>query len=993
VFPSGTSARLDVMVPDEVELEIVLGGRMLVAGNLLLRASSTASSEVAAAELAGVLETWDGPGAVVLLGGTFDLLGDERTTVAAALTAHPLLTAALRRFAARPGCRLVAVPGAADTRLAWDAEAQRAVTDQLGATVALAVDAEAMTGAGVRRLRLEPGARFDPAFAPVDVRSPADRPFGAHLVGDVVPSLTSAFGAGGDRLDSLSSLPRFAASRLLYRRAAPWAWLVLVPFVLAMLANVPLSFALSGPLDRALGSWSHRLLLVGAVTSVAFVMTVLVAAAVVARTWRALTHDTAAGSTGTTGTTGATTDPNAAARTEARARFRDGITGLVTAHTRSPELTGMGTGFYANVGALGDVTVERRARLGLPAVFVRERVTSWLELEAGAQLHVRLFHGAVLGHDLSMAERLALRRTPRSPRPVLVATYPGGSSWPEATAPIELRTRVRRRAGVAVAVGGLLNVISATTPPLELRLHSLLRWVPLAVPQSATALVAMSGVGLLALGRGVRRGQRDAWRVALALLGGSVVLHLVKGVDVEEAAIAGAAAAYLLAHRRSFTTARSTVAWPRTALTATAAAVGLVAAVTVAIEVVTAAKGVRLGLPDALAAALGRLVGLRSVALPHRLDEFASPTLLAVGIACAAWLAFAAVRPARGRLTSSDERERARSLIATWGSGTLDYFALRSDKQLFFSGDTVVAYAVHHGVCLVSPDPIGPPWETDVAWHAFRSFADGHGWSVAVLGAGEERLAAYRASGMHDLYVGDEAVVDTTRFSLDGGRHKSLRQAVNRVAKYGYTISFHDPSSIAPELREQLGAVMGKSRRGDVERGFSMTLGRVFDAADRGLLLAVCHGPAGEPVAFCQYVPIHEEGYSLDLMRRDSGEHPNGLLDFVVVETIRHLQSHGVRTLGLNFATMRAVLAGETGGGLAVGVERWVLRRLSGSMQIESLWRFNAKFDPQWRARYLVFDTPEHLVPIAFAVARAESFWELPVIGRFLTPPREPVPQ
>jgi hypothetical protein len=37
-------------------------------------------------------------------------------------------------------------------------------------------------------------------------------------------------------------------------------------------------------------------------------------------------------------------------------------------------------------------------------------------------------------------------------------------------------------------------------------------------------------------------------------------------------------------------------------------------------------------------------------------------------------------------------------------------------------------------------------------------------------------------------------------------------------------------------------------------------------------------------------------------------------------------------------------------------------------------------------ARYLAYDSPEHLVPVALAIARAESFWELPVIGRFLTP-------
>jgi lysylphosphatidylglycerol synthetase-like protein (DUF2156 family) len=172
-----------------------------------------------------------------------------------------------------------------------------------------------------------------------------------------------------------------------------------------------------------------------------------------------------------------------------------------------------------------------------------------------------------------------------------------------------------------------------------------------------------------------------------------------------------------------------------------------------------------------------------------------------------------------------------------------------------------------------------------------------------------------------------------------------------------------------------------------------MTLGRVFDADDDGLLLAVCRAPDGSPVAFCQFVPVPGmDGFSLDLMRRDAGEHPNGLLDFVVVETIAHLRATGRQRLGLNFATMRAVLAGESGAGTGERLKRWMLLRMSDSMQIESLWKYNAKFDPEWRPRFAVYDAGENILPAALAVARAESFWELPIIGRFLTPDTPAVP-
>jgi len=125
-------------------------------------------------------------------------------------------------------------------------------------------------------------------------------------------------------------------------------------------------------------------------------------------------------------------------------------------------------------------------------------------------------------------------------------------------------------------------------------------------------------------------------------------------------------------------------------------------------------------------------------------------------------------------------------------------------------------------------------------------------------------------------------------------------------------------------------------------------------------------------------------GYSLDLMRRDPGPHPNGLLDFALCSTIQHLAERGQRGLSLNFAAFRSILDGERGEGLATRAERWAIRRLSEITPIESLWRFNAKYDPAWLPRYLVWPAAESFVPVVVAILRAESITEIPVVGRFL---------
>ncbi len=388
-----------------------------------------------------------------------------------------------------------------------------------------------------------------------------------------------------------------------------------------------------------------------------------------------------------------------------------------------------------------------------------------------------------------------------------------------------------------------------------------------------------------------------------------------------------------------------------------------------------------------------RLVGVQWVEFPTTIDRYASVSLLAVGLSLIVVALYLLTRPVVDRQLSSGRAAgrraaelRARDIVRRHGTGTLDYFALRDDKQWFFHRDSLVAYAVFGGVCLVSPDPIGPFSERAHVWDAFRRHVDRHGWGLGVMGAGEEWLPTYQASGMRFLYIGDEAVVDPREFSLEGGKMKGLRQAVNRVARYGYTVRFLDPAHLNPADAACMAELMAKSRRGEQERGFSMMLGRLFDPRDTGLLLTLVEGPDGSPVAMCQFVPSPAiGGYSLDLMRRDPGEHPNGLLDFALCSTITHLKEMGMKGLSLNFAAMRSILEGETGDGVTQRVERWALRRLSGVLQIETLWRFNAKYEPHWLPRYIVFDSAEQFVPVAVQIMRAESLTEVPVIGRLLT--------
>jgi lysylphosphatidylglycerol synthetase-like protein (DUF2156 family) len=854
------------------------------------------------------------------------------------------------------------------------------------------------------------------------VRAGSLRPDGNPPV-DAAPTDDRPWLAGMERLDDPRLARRFLTSRVLYRRLRRYLWAP--PLALAVIALL-LRFEVvvdglgrvfrtprqQTALQRAYdATWLSRFI-VTAVIAVALLAVLAIVVAITSRgIWRALGGEglPAPWAGGPSGSRPIAHDQLQLDGEDAldvtRAAVEAGASGVIVGGALVPELTHLDVGFFACPGATSEVVHEHRGRLGLPPTFLHHRQESTLEIETGAELHVRLLLAeadlplATMGERLVTADAVVNGRSKAADvHAELAASWPSGASWPPAPEVAADRIsvrRIRRIAAVSLFVAGVVDLLSSVTAPLRTHLHLIAQYLPISVVQAAGALVAIAGIGMIMLSRGILRGQRRSWIVAVALLSGTLALHVVHAADIVTLLVCAAVLVLLIVHREQFRaqTERATLL----SALAILAVGGLFATLGGFVGVEVASKVHHHPLPswpEVLLGSAERLVGITWVSFPSTIDRFASITLLSVGICLIVVALYLLTRPVVDRRLSSGRAPvgrraaelRARDIVRRHGTGTLDYFALRDDKQWFFHRDSLVAYAVFGGVCLVSPDPIGPFSERAHVWDSFRRYVDRNGWGLGVMGAGEEWLPTYQASGMRFLYIGDEAVVDPRDFSLDGGKMKGLRQAVNRVARYGYTVRFLDPARLDPHDAARMAELMAKSRRGEQERGFSMMLGRLFDPRDTGLLLTLVEGPDGSPVAMCQFVPSPAiGGYSLDLMRRDPGDHPNGLLDFALCSTITHLKEMGMKGLSLNFAAMRSILEGESGDGVTQRVERWALRRLSGVLQIETLWRFNAKYEPRWLPRYIVFDSAEQFVPVAVQIMRAESLTEVPVIGRLLT--------
>ena len=84
---------------------------------------------------------------------------------------------------------------------------------------------------------------------------------------------------------------------------------------------------------------------------------------------------------------------------------------------------------------------------------------------------------------------------------------------------------------------GAMTVLSALVPAMRDRTELVNGLVPGVVPAAATTGTAAVGVILVLLAAAVRRGKYRAWLLATLLTGAAAILHVLKGLDVEEAAV------------------------------------------------------------------------------------------------------------------------------------------------------------------------------------------------------------------------------------------------------------------------------------------------------------------------------------------------------------------------------------------------------------------------------------------------------------------------
>ena len=319
------------------------------------------------------------------------------------------------------------------------------------------------------------------------------------------------------------------------------------------------------------------------------------------------------------------------------------------------------------------------------------------------------------------------------------------------------------------------------------------------------------------------------------------------------------------------------------------------------------------------------------------------------------------------------ERRRAAALVRRHGDDTLSAFKLRSDLERVYTanGRAMAGYRIEAGAMLVAGDPVGPADAVPEVLDDVVALARRHGLALGVVGASREFADAARRVGLRRVYLGDEAILPGGPMDLSGGATKSLRKAVNRVARHGFTAELRTVGDLDAATVAELDGLSARWRDGAEERGFSMAHDTLVDDLLHDASVVIARDADGRVRAFLHFVPVYgRSAVSLAFMRRDR-ETPNGVSDFLVVEAARLLGERGIEELSLNFAAFGRWLR-EPANGLERAAAR-VLRVADRWFQLERLMRFNAKFQPRWQPRYLLFGGVGHLPRVALGALWAEG--------------------
>ena len=329
----------------------------------------------------------------------------------------------------------------------------------------------------------------------------------------------------------------------------------------------------------------------------------------------------------------------------------------------------------------------------------------------------------------------------------------------------------------------------------------------------------------------------------------------------------------------------------------------------------------------------------------------------------------------------ADAAAQARAIL-TRGGSTFSYMSTWPGNAFWISSDgrAAIAYRAIAGVALTVGEPYGDPAALDSAIPEFVSFCEHRGLRPCLYSVTARARAVTQRLGWRSVQIAEDTLLPLGQLQFAGKKWQVVRAALNKAAREGVTAEWWSYPEMPPDLRDQVRQISGKwvADKGLPEMNFM--LGGLDELSDPAIRCLVAVGADRKLHAITSWLPVYEGGrpvgWTLDLMRRNTGGTVRGVMEFLIATAALTFQEEGARFVSLSGAPLAGLDRGDGGDRAERGEQPWALHRaldmIADTMEpaygFQSLRQFKDKFQPVYEPLYLAYPDPTALGPIAIAI-------------------------
>jgi lysylphosphatidylglycerol synthetase-like protein (DUF2156 family)/uncharacterized membrane protein YbhN (UPF0104 family) len=325
------------------------------------------------------------------------------------------------------------------------------------------------------------------------------------------------------------------------------------------------------------------------------------------------------------------------------------------------------------------------------------------------------------------------------------------------------------------------------------------------------------------------------------------------------------------------------------------------------------------------------------------------------------------IRPYSNRNpVEKDNVEKARELLSQYGSSTVDYFKVSDDKLIFLSKSNqgFIAYRVAHGFAIVLEEPVCAEENKISLLYEFDRQCRRMGLKPAFYRVDEDSMCYFNMVKKKRMLIGQEAVVNTSDFSLEGKDKKSLRNALNSLFKKGFTIHFQK-APLSRELVAELRSVSDEWLKTFDKKETIFSQGMFNSAIISQQDVIVMRNETGRLIAFLNIIPDYAPGECTYDMIRKTADAPGGCMDALVIELIRHAAAKHIQRLNLGMVPMSGVKKPEN---VPEHVVKYAYEKIKRFRHYQGLRDFKEKYATEWLNKYLVYENDFDLIQLPAAL-------------------------